>query len=424
MRRLSTKEPSEPLVYTRGSVGLIPVGEVLVCLLIGQCVHAAQVPAGAELHIRLTAKISSADARPDQPVNAVLIAPYIGNGQIILPPAAEITGVVQAVESAAADPQKPPTLDLNFTLIAFDSERDPIRARISAVDNAKEKVDGQGVITGAPSSKAYTTRINRGIEKMSGNDQFSSLAGILQAAKKALVSDADPDITYEEGVEMTLKITTAFTVARPSAGFAAEVQPVPNDAALAALVAHLPLRALSTEQIPSDITNLVFIGSEEQLASAFKSAGWSTAAKLNGLSKFETARALVEQRGYKEAPVSVLLVDNRPPDLVFQKQNDTFDARHHLRIWRRAGSFANGPIWVCAATHDIAITYSEREGTFIHRIDPNVDDERAKVVNDLIFAREVSALALVPRENVPASAVNATGDPLHTDGQVAVIVLK
>jgi hypothetical protein len=133
---------------------------------------------------------------------------------------------------------------------------------------------------------------------------------------------------------------------------------------------------------------------------------------------------MIEQRGYKEAPMSVLLVDGRPPDQVYQKQNDTFDARHHLRIWRRPGNFEGRPVWVCAATHDIGISYSEREGTFIHRIDSNVDDERAKVVNDLIFARRVDSLALVARDGIPMDAENATGDPLHTDGHMAVIILR
>jgi hypothetical protein len=185
----------------------------------------------------------------------------------------------------------------------------------------------------------------------------------------------------------------------------------------------MPLRAMATDRRPSDLTNILFVGTQEQLAAAFEAAGWSTAARLNGLSKFATAIAMIEQRGYKEAPVSVLLIDGRPPDLVYQKQTNTFDSRHHLRIWRQPGTFNGRPIWVCAATHDIGISYSEREATFIHRIDPNIDDERAKVVNDLIFARNVDSLALVPRDNVPPDAFNATGDPLHTDGQVAVIVI-
>jgi hypothetical protein len=385
---------------------------------------AAHIPGGTDLHIRLTSKISSADARPGAPVTAILIAPVIENGQIVLPPGAQLTGDVKAVQSAAADPQKAPTLELDFSHIAFDSERDALSAHVSAVDNAKETVDEKGVITGIPSSQTYTSRINRGIEKMSGSDRLSGLAGILESAKKVLVADADPDIAYDAGVEMTLKTTAVLNVTRPSAGVAADVQPISNDSALAALVSNMPLRAMSTERRPSDIANVLFIGSEEQLALAFEAAGWSTAARLNGLSKFQTARAMIEQRGYKEAPVSVLLIDGRPPDLVYQKQNDTFDARHHLRIWRRPGTFEGRPIWVCTATHDIGISYSEREGTFIHRIDSNIDDERAKVVNDLILERKIGKLALVARDAVPADATNATGDPLHSDGKVAVIVLR
>ena len=385
---------------------------------------AVEIPSGGELHIRLNAKISTADANAGQAVTAVVIAPYVVDGRIVIPPGAEISGTVKAAQSAAADAQKPPTLDLNFTSLKFGAEDDRIAARVSAVDNAKEKVDEQGVISGIPASQTYTSRMDRGIEKMQNNDRLSSLAGILQAAKKALVPDTDPEITFESGAEMTIKVTAPFNVSKPSAGITADVQSIPNDSALAALIAHMPLRAFSTGRVPSDLTNIVFVGTEDQLASAFEAAGWSTAATLNGISKFQTALAMIEQRGYKEAPVSILLVDGRAPDLVFQKANDTFDARHHLRIWRRPDLFAGQPVWVCTATHDIGISYSDHEGTFIHQIDSNIDDERAKVVNDLIFARRVGALALVPRENIPPDPHNATGDPLHTDGQMAVIVIK
>ncbi len=392
-----------------------------LCVLAAQ---AAQVPAGAELHIRLTARLSSADTKAGTPVTAVLIAPVMAGGQIVVPPGAELTGVVKSVQAAAADATKAPTLELEFKSVAFGGERDSISARVSAVDNAKETVDENGVITGVPASKTLTSEINHGIDKMSGSGKLSGLAGILEAAKTVLVKDADPDITFDAGVEMTLKLTAPLQVSKPSAGIAADVRPISGVEALASLVRHMPIRAMATDGRPSDLTNILFIGTEEQLAAGFDTAGWSTAAKLNGFSKFETARAMIEQRGYKEAPVSVLLIDRRPPDQVYQKQNDTFDARHHLRIWRQPGTFEGRPIWVCAATHDVGISYSEREQTFIHRIDPNIDDERAKVVNDLIFAGKIGELALVPRDNVPPNAFNATGDPLHTDGQVAVIVLR
>ena len=138
----------------------------------------------------------------------------------------------------------------------------------------------------------------------------------------------------------------------------------------------------------------------------------------------ETFRAIAELRGYKEAPVSTLLLDGKPPDLVFQKQNNTFAARHHLRIWRRPDTFAGKPVWVCAATHDTGIDFSQENRTFIHKIDPLIDRERAKVVNDLLFAGAVKSLALVDRPEVPRQSQNATGDKLETDGHMAVLILK
>jgi len=117
------------------------------------------------------------------------------------------------------------------------------------------------------------------------------------------------------------------------------------------------------------------------------------------------------------------MLDGKPPDLVFEKTNDTFARRHHLRIWRRPGTVGGKPVWAVAATHDIGISFAEAERTFIHRIDPHIDGEREKVVNDLLFAGHVRAFGLVDRPQVPRQARNATGDSIETDGRVAVLLL-
>ena len=62
---------------------------------------------------------------------------------------------------------------------------------------------------------------------------------------------------------------------------------------------------------PSDITTMMFIGSQEQVQGAFADAGWRQASKLGEKSKFETMRAIAEDRGYSEAPVSILYLDGR-----------------------------------------------------------------------------------------------------------------
>jgi hypothetical protein len=155
----------------------------------------------------------------------------------------------------------------------------------------------------------------------------------------------------------------------------------------------------------------------------FAAAGWTTAQSLNALAKFETIRALAEDRGYNEAPVSVLLLDGKAPDLVFEKLNNTFARRHHLRVWLRPEILLGKPVWAIAATHDVGINFSEENRTFIHRIDSEIDRERAKVVNDLLFTGRVQSMALVDRPDVPQHAQNATGDNLETDGKIAVLVL-
>jgi hypothetical protein len=165
----------------------------------------------------------------------------------------------------------------------------------------------------------------------------------------------------------------------------------------------------------------MFLGSRQQIEDAFQKAGWTPAARLNDQSKLETFRAMAEMRGYQEAPVSVLLLDGRAPDLVFEKINDTFAARHHLRIWQRPGTFGGKAIWVCSATHDTGISFSEENRTFIHKIDPQIDLERAKVVNDLLFTGLVRGLSLVDRSALPQNIFNATGDALKTDGSMAVV---
>ena len=247
---------------------------------------------------------------------------------------------------------------------------------------------------------------------------------MIQGAKQALkIQDANPNIDYDPGVEMTLRLTAALDWRGPVAGPEAKLLPFPDQNGLIRLVNSQPYRTVAAQPPrPSDMTNLMFIGTEAELRAAFEKAGWSSAARLNTQSKLETARALIEDRGYKEGPMSVLLLDGQPPDLSLQKGNNTFSQRHHLRIFRRPGMFAGKPVWVCSSTHDIGIDFSERDRTFIHKVDSKIDGERAKVVNDLLFTGLVKSLALVDRPEVPTSSSNATGDVLQTDGRMAVLM--
>ncbi|HCC56106.1 MAG TPA: hypothetical protein DEQ47_02370 [Solibacterales bacterium] len=390
----------------------------LACLVLLtlSCCLAHEIPAGTTLQVRLTDPISTASATAGTEVHAVTIAPVVVNGTVVIPQHTAILGkVISAVSAAQAENQQA-RLMLQFTGATV-----PLHALVANVDNAREPVNDKGEIEGIVPKQTFEGLADRGIEKLNKNQRYSQLGSILEAAKEALVKPVDPEISYEPGVEMTLRLTQAVNVANPPDYHSPPPFPKPGE--IKAMVDQLPYITYAGDQ-PSDVTNLLFIGSEEQLTHAFAEAGWSTAQELGHASAFETARAMIEARGYKEAPVSLLLLDGRAPSLVFQKGNNTFAMRHHLRIWRMPGAFDAVPVWACSATHDSGIDLRQETFTFIHRIDSDIDQERAKVVDDLVFTGRVPRVSYVERPKVPRSFHNATGDPVTTDGRIAVVGLR
>lgn len=394
-----------------------------VWLLLAAAAFGLDVPAGTEIQIRLKNKISSQNARVNDPVEAVVIAPAMVNGTFVIPTGAVVRGTVEKAAPSTKTDERAALL-LTFTELEIAGVKSKLAAQVSAVDNAREKVDEHGQINGILASDTITGKLDTEIGKVA--EKYSGFGGILSAVKGAVLKPAEGDIVFDAGVEMTLKLTRALTLnGSPGPGAAARLKPVENEAELVRLVAGEPFQTVAQNPPkPSDITNVMLIGSQEQVKQAFADAGWTIATGLNARAKFETLRALAEDRGYGEAPVSVLMLDGKPPDLVFEKLNDTFARRHHLRVWRRAATFQGKAVWAVAATHDTGINFSEANRTFIHRIDSRIDTERAKVVNDLLFTGRVESVELVDRPNVPQHAQNATGDNLETDGKIAVVVLQ
>lgn len=386
-----------------------------IALLLAARSFAAQIPAGTELNVRLTDKVASATAKPQMAVHAVLIAPVVVDGKVVMGMGAQLTGEIKAVTAAVDKTQA--QLQIVFP---------KINAIVASLENARETVDDKGVILGINGAETYGGRLDQGIAKLSGSARFGGLAGVIQAAKQTLnIQSVNPNIDYEPGTELNLKVTAPFPWTGITQGPEAKLQAFPNEAALPKLVTSQPFRTVAEKPPkPSDMTNLMFIATEDQLKAAFEKAGWHPAAGLSAESKLETARAVIENRGYKEGPMSVLLLDGQPPAFNWQKGNNTFAQRHHLRIFRRPDTFDGKPVWVCSSTHDTGIEFSDRDRTFIHKVDTEIDRERAKVVNDLLFTGAVRSLALVDRPGVPATSSNATGDTLHTDGRMAVLLLQ
>lgn len=395
------------------SAGICKFASWIACLLSLAAAHAVVLPTATRMEVRLKTRVASNSSQPNDPVEAVLIQPVVIGGQIVVPAGTGISGSVKKA-SPITKPDERATLELAFSKLGGVT----VEAQVVAVDNARESVDQTGRIVGILGSETLTARLDQQVGKV--QQKYSKLGGFLETVKSAVFKESDPEIVYEPGVEMTLTLTKAAGWKNAAAPGAA-LEPLSPETELYEFVSSQPFQTTTEEGTASDLTNLMFLGTEEQLKSAFGAAGWVTAAQLSAVSGLEVVRAVAESRGYKEAPVSTLLLDGKKPDLVFQKQNNTFAMRHHLRVWRRPASFHDRPVWVCAATHDIGIEFSPEKRNFIHKIDPEIDRERAKVASDLAFSGHVKALSLVARPAAPQHSQNATGDKLETDGRMVVL---
>jgi|SRR5579871_6484205 len=375
----------------------------------------ATIPSGTPIQIRLTTAVQTASAKADQPVEALIISPIVLNGSIAIAAGAKVSGHVQDVQPGNQTTKA--SVLLAFSQLTDGASTAAIQAKVTGVDNARETVDSDGRITGILASDTGVGRLDQGINKVS--QKYGGLGDLLNTVKQTVLKDADTSIDYQAGVEMTITLTS--DLAWTGVAKQPNVASIEPQQELDRLVNSQPYRTATEGQAkPSDVTNLMFVGSREQIQTAFQQAGWSLAEKLSSSSKLETFRALAEDRGYKEGPMSILMLDGAAPDMTFEKVNNTYAARHHLRIWHRPGSFHGQDVWVCASTHDTGIDFSEQNRTFIHKIDSNIDNERSKVVNDLLLTGLVHGLALVSRD-IPTGLFNATGDKIETDGAMAVV---
>lgn len=382
---------------------------------------AQTLPAGTELSVRLVTPVGCSSAA-GQKIQAKVVAPVIAGGRVVIPAGTFVNGKVKSA-SAATAPDQRSVLLAEFTELADTAGKTiKISTNVLDVDNARETVDDNGQILGILESETLTARMDRGLEKLA-EGRLAKLASVLQAAKGAVLQKADTSIHYEPGTELQLALASPVKVTgKFSQSDVADIEPFGE---LYDLVNEIPFQTIAAKPPkPSDVTNLMYIGTREQIEKAFADAGWATAEALSAQSGLETVRAVAEDRGYKEAPMSVLLLEGKPPDIVFQKQLNTFAKRHHLRIFGRPEKFRGREVWVCAATHDIGIEFSPENRTFIHKIDPLIDRERSKVVFDLMLTTHVKGLALVERPAVPTSSQNATGDKLETDGAMVVLMLN
>ncbi len=172
-----------------------------------------------------------------------------------------------------------------------------------------------------------------------------------------------------------------------------------------------------------DPLNLVIIGRPIEVYTAFIRAGWDETETVTRTSSMKTIASFLSGGEYRYSPVSGLYVFGRPQDVAFQKARETIHERNHLRLWMSSFTFQGIPVWVGQISRDIGVRFTPKTIT-THKIDPNVDETREYLLENLSYAQSLAKFGYVGgvgEVSIDQPKGNLTGDPWFTDGYRLVL---
>jgi hypothetical protein len=120
-------------------------------------------------------------------------------------------------------------------------------------------------------------------------------------------------------------------------------------------------------------------------------------------------------------------VFGRPQDIALQKARGSVHLRNHLRLWATPFRFHGKHVWIGQISRDIGVYFTGKPPSFTtHAIDPDVDETRSYLIQDLSLSQGMQAFGFVKgvgQASITAPRHNLSGDPYFTDGLRAVIEL-
>lgn len=371
------------------------------------------LPPGRIFEVAIEKGVDSSKSKPGDPISAVLLHPLVEQGRVVAPVGSRLTGVVVAAHRLGLGLMRGSAmLSLRFDRLAIDGVRHAIELQVASVDTGRERVDASGRIFGVSpvisASGALSSYALRAAIITSTPSRTAMLTRVF------ITPVPDHEIRLPAGTTLMLRTTA------PAELPAVPMTPAGHSREDLSRIVAATLRSVGSVQVrsrsghPTDQLNLAFVGSADDLESAFRAAGWSGSRRRNAESIFHCARALLGRRGFSDAPMAPMVFNQSAPDFEFQKGLNTFSKRHHLRIWR-IGTAGGQELWVAAATEDVKVSFSFRRLRWHHDIHPDTTTERTKVVSDLSFTGCTQSTSMMP---VPLDSRDRQGD-----GRIAVVEL-
>lgn len=180
------------------------------------------------------------------------------------------------------------------------------------------------------------------------------------------------------------------------------------------------------ESKKGDPLNLIVIGSIDVVAAAFVRRGWHPTEQTYTGSVMKMINSALSGERYPYAPISPLYLYGRPQDFALQKARDNIHQRNHLRLWLSPMRYQGKPVWVGQISRDIGVRFTIHSPYLVtHKIDPDVDEARTALQEDMAYSLSLAELGLVkgvgaaPKD---APRRNLTTDPYYTDGFRGVLI--
>ena len=121
--------------------------------------------------------------------------------------------------------------------------------------------------------------------------------------------------------------------------------------------------------------------------------------------------------------MSSLYVFGRAQDVAFQKARSNIHERNHLRLWMTNYKYEGRAVWIGQISRDIGVRFTPKTIT-THKVDPNVDETREYLVENLAYNQALAKLGYVSGAvpaPIDAPRQNLTGDGYFTDGLRVVL---
>jgi hypothetical protein len=381
------------------------------------------IPAGKSFWIRLLDPVASYSSKPGTTVRAVLIQSPECNYNPVFPAGLEVDGEVTAVRKVGLGfVHDSATLEIRFTQIVTSAgEVLPIAADVMEIDNARETAR-HGVIRGIHATDTPQGRITSGLIHMPTFNPYTDIGLIVYRALTVL---PEPEIYLPPGSDVRLRLNVPLYVGDqpelPRVSFQmdeyerGDVETVMQD---------VPDRTTTRSGKDADLVNILFVGSQEQIAEAFDAAGWLPADPNSPRAFFKQSAAFLTFSNYSKMPISHQLLNGLPQDLTWQKSFNSYGKREHLRMWSQPATVLGQSAWLSAYTRETSAALSVKNHKFIHHIDRNLDDGVNMLVRDLSLTGCVDSVHQLPRPQLNGTMVNSTGDDMRTDGNLTIVRLK